>query len=133
MGSFYAVYTEYLEHYGVKGQKWGVRRDKLLNKKAKNSDRINKLNSKLDSKMTPRRKAKLAKMQYKYDKYQKRHLLLRTVITDAQVRKYQRRIARLSAPGDRLKMKISKLEYKNTKIQKRIDRIDKKIAMSELG
>lgn len=137
MGTFYLVETEYLEHHGVKGQKWGVRRDKLLSKQSKNTEKISKYQAKYDKKMAPKRKAKIAKAQYKYDKYTKRPIVVpflrNSKYRERKERYYKRRLARLNMPADKLNAKIAKLEYKNSKIQKRIDRIDKKIAMSELG
>lgn len=65
------IYDE-LYHHGVKGQKWGVRRDKYLARIARNQSKIAKLDKKLNTTGALKRKQRAAKAQAKLDKYERR-------------------------------------------------------------
>ena len=133
-----------LYHHGVKGQKWGVRRDKYLAKIAKNQSKIDTLNRKLSTTGAMKRKARAAKAQAKLDKYERRaakarrrlqqgkHLSGRQEKALMKAEKYRAKVARNSAKNDKWENKKARLEYKNAKLQKKVDRLNKKIAKEQL-
>lgn len=102
-----------LAHYGVKGQKWGIRRfqneDGSLT--AEGQQRLNKLNDHLkksDSKHT--------KYQQKYEKLASRHKF--TDLGIAKEKRMLRRSYKYKLRSERIRSKINKLmsDYGGTKI-----------------
>lgn len=134
-----------LYHHGVKGQKWGVRRDKYLARMARNQGKIDTLNKKLSTTGAMKRKARAAKAQAKVDKLERRaskarkrlaqgkHLSSRQEKAIMKSEKFKAKVARNSAKNDKWENKKAKLEYKNAKLQKKVDRLNKKIAKEQLN
>lgn len=133
-----------LYHHGVKGQKWGVRRDKYLAKMARNQAKINALDNKLHTTGALKRKQKAAKAQAKLDKVERKatkarrrlaagkHLSKGQTKAIMRAEKYRAKVARNSAKNDKWETGIAKLERKNAKLQKRVDRLNKKIAKENI-
>lgn len=134
-----------LYHHGVKGQKWGVRRDKYLARMARNQGKIDKLNRKLSTTGAMKRKQRAAKAQAKLDKYERRaakgrkRLAEGKSISDRQQKaiikaeKYKAQVAKNSQKNDKWEAGIAKLERKNARLQKRVDRLNKKIEKERLN
>lgn len=138
--------SEYeLYHHGVKGQKWGVRRDKYLARMSRNQAKIDKLDKKLHTSGAMKRKQRAAKAQAKLDKYEKRAAKGRKRLAEGKnisnrqqkaiikAEKFKAKVAKNSAKNDKWEAGIAKLERKNTKLQKRVDRLNKKIAKEQLN
>lgn len=133
-----------LYHHGVKGQKWGVRRDKYLARMARNQAKIDKLDRKLHTTGAMKRKQRAAKAQAKLDKYERRAAKARLRLAKGKnisgrqekaimkAEKYKAKVAKNSAKNDKWEAGIAKLERKNTKLQKKVDRLNKKIAKEQL-
>lgn len=133
-----------LYHHGVKGQKWGVRRDKYLARMARNQAKIDKLDRKLNTTGALRRKQKAAKAQAKLDKYERRAAKARLRLAKGKnisgrqekaimkAEKYKAKVAANSAKNDKWEMKKAGLERKNAKLQKKVDRLNKKISKEQL-
>lgn len=137
--------SEYeLYHHGVKGQKWGIRRDKYLARIAKNQGKIDKLNKKLSTTGAMKRKQRAAKAQAKLDKYERKAAKARLRLAKGKnisnrqqkaiikAEKYKAKVAKNSAKNDKWEASVAKLERKNTKLQKKVDRLNKKIAKEQL-
>ena len=134
-----------LYHHGVKGQKWGVRRDKYLAKMARNQAKINVLDKKLHTTGALKRKQKAAKAQAKLDKVERKatkarrrlaagkHLSKGQTKAIMRAEKYRAKVARNSAKNDKWETGIAKLERKNAKLQKRVDRLNKKIIKEQIN
>lgn len=138
--------SEYeLYHHGVKGQKWGVRRDKYLARIAKNQGKIDKLDRKLHTTGAMKRKQRAAKAQAKLDKYERkatkarRRLAAGKSLNKRQTKaimkaeKYKAQVAKNSQKNDKWESSIVKLERKNAKLQKRVDRLNKKIEKEKMN
>ena len=113
---------EYLQHHGVKGQKWGVRRYKNYNDRKRNdfknkmkkeivkrgeqNERLNKKSSKTMVKSTKTR-AKANKQQAKVLEG------LMNGTSPAKTQKYGKKLKKLNK-------KVIRLEKKNNKIQKKV-------------
>ncbi len=133
-----------LYHHGVKGQKWGVRRDKYLAKMAKNQGKIDRLNTKLHTTGALKRKEKAAKAQAKLDKYERkatkarRRLAAGKSLNNRQTKaimkaeRYKAKVAKNSVKNDKWETGIAKLERKNARMQKKVDRLNKKIASEKI-
>lgn len=133
-----------LYHHGVKGQKWGVRRDKYLARIARNQGKIAKLDKKLNTTGALKRKQRAAKAQAKLDKYERkaakarRRLAEGKSISDRQQKaiikaeKYKAKVAKNSQKNDKWESQKVRLERKNAKLQKKVDRLNKKIAKEQL-
>jgi hypothetical protein len=133
-----------LYHHGVKGQKWGVRRDKYLAKMARNQSKIDNLDRKLHTTGALKRKQRAAKAQVKVDKLERRaskarrrlaqgkHLSNRQEKAIMKSEKFKAKVARNSAKNDKWESGIAKLERKNAKLQKKVDRLNKKIAKENI-
>lgn len=133
-----------LYHHGVKGQKWGVRRDKYLAKMARNQAKIDKLDKKLHTTGALKRKQRAAKAQAKLDKYERRAAKARLRLAKGKnisnrqqkaiikAERYKAQVAKNSQKNDKWEAGIAKLERKNAKLQKRVDRLNKKIAKEQL-
>lgn len=133
-----------LYHHGVKGQKWGVRRDKYLAKMSRNQAKINKLDNKLHTTGALKRKQRAAKAQAKLDKYERRATKARRRLAAGKslnkrqtkalmkAEKFKAQVAKNSQKNDKWEAGIAKLERKNAKLQKKVDRLNKKIAKEQL-
>ena len=137
--------SEYeLYHHGVKGQKWGVRRDKYLARMARNNAKIEKNQQKLHTTGAMKRKERAAKAQAKLDRYERRaakgrkRLAQGKSISNRQQKaiikaeKYKAQVAKNSAKNDKYEQNIARLERKNARLQKRVDRLNKKIANEKM-
>lgn len=134
-----------LYHHGVKGQKWGVRRDKYLEKMARNQAKINKLDQKLRTTGAMKRRARAAKAQAKLDKYERRaakarlrlakgkHISGRQEKAIMKAEKYKAKVAANSAKNDKWEAKKASLERKNAKLQKKADKLNRKIQHERLS
>lgn len=135
-----------LYHHGVKGQKWGVRRDKYLARIAKNNERIAKREKYLSTVGAKKRDEKAAYWKRKADridrkgitrKAQRRLAVGKTLNRRQQValvrsQRAHAKIARYSEANDKQREKIAVLERKNARYQKKVDRLNKKIAKEQL-
>ena len=135
-----------LYHHGVKGQKWGVRRDKYLAKIAKNNQRIAKREKYLNTVGAKKRDEKAARWQMKADKIDRKAVTRRAKARLAVGKTLNRRqqaalvrsqrahakVARYSEANDRERARIATLERKNARYQKKVDRLNKKIAKEQL-
>lgn len=133
-----------LYHHGVKGQKWGVRRDKYLAKMSRNQAKIDKLDRKLNTTGALRRKQKAAKAQAKLDKYERRAAKARLRLAKGKsisgrqekaimkAEKYKAKVAANSAKNDKWEAKKANLVRKNAKLQKKVDRLTRKIEKEQL-
>lgn len=134
-----------LYHHGIKGQKWGVRRDKYLARMARNQSKIDKLDKKLHTTGAMKRKARAAKAQAKLDKYERKAAKARLRLAKGKnisrrqekaimkSEKYKAKVAANSAKNDKWESGIAKLEKKNTRLQKKVDRLNKKMANEQLN
>ena len=134
-----------LYHHGVKGQKWGVRRDKYLAKMARNNAKISDLDKKLHTTGALKRKQKAAKAQAKLDKYERKAAKGRKRLAEGKsisskqqkaivkAERYKAQVAKNSAKNDKWEAGIAKLEKKNARLQKKVDRLDKKMAKEKLN
>ncbi len=133
-----------LYHHGVKGQKWGVRRDKYLAKMSRNQAKINVLDKKLHTTGALKRKEKAAKAQAKLDKYERkatkarRRLAAGKSLNNRQTKaimkaeRFKAQVAKNSAKNDKWQTGIAKLERKNARLQKKVNKLNKKIAKEVL-
>ena len=133
-----------LYHHGVKGQKWGVRREKYLAKMARNQAKISTLDKKLHTTGALKRKERAAKAQAKLDRYERRATKARKRLAQGKnlskrqtkalmkAEKYRAKVAKNSKKNDKYELGIAKLERKNAKLQKKINRLDKKMAKEQL-
>lgn len=133
-----------LYHHGVKGQKWGVRRDKYLARMSRNQAKIDKLDRKLHTTGALKRKQRAAKAQAKLDKVERRatkarrrlaagkHLSNRQTKAIMRAEKYRAKVARNSQKNDKWEISKANLERKNAKLQKKVDRLNKKIAKEQI-
>ena len=135
-----------LYHHGVKGQKWGVRRDKYLAKMAKNKERIAKREKYLNTVGAKRREEKAAYWQVKADRIDSKRVTRRAKARLAVGKTLNRRqqvalvksqrahakVAKYSEANDKQRAKIAVLERKNARYQKKVDRLNKKIAKEKL-
>ena len=134
-----------LYHHGVKGQKWGVRRDKYLARMARNQGKIDKLDKKLHTTGAMKRKARAAKAQAKLDKYERRaakarlrlakgkHINRRQEKAIMKSEKFKAKVAANSAKNDKWEAGIAKLEKRNARLQKKVDRLSKKMAKEQMN
>ena len=134
-----------LYHHGVKGQKWGVRRDKYLARIARNQGKIAKLDKKLNTAGALKRKQRAAKAQAKLDKYERKAAKARKRLAEGKhisdrqqkaiikAEKYKTKVAKNSQKNDKWESQKASLERKNAKLQKKVDRLNKKIAKEQLN
>ncbi len=133
--------SEYeLYHHGVKGQKWGVRRDKYLAKMAKNNAKIAENQKLLNTVGARRRAERAAQYQRVADRYARKASKARMRLARGKsLNAFQQRalikseranakVAKYSKQNDKYESKIATLNHKNARLQRKVDRLNKKIA-----
>ena len=146
----------YLEHHGILGMKWGIRRyqpyslvprgsgkkgreigaaaryDSQINKAKrkiqKNNVKIAKSQSRLDSDKAKKRDEKAARLDYKISKHQS-NIAGKALYYDAHkavTDHLEAKKARIEKKNNKEKLNIEKLTNKNKKLEKKIETINKK-------
>ncbi len=140
---------KYIQHHGVKGMHWGVRKEERLagkiigaeNKVERNKARINKITTSYKgSKRAKRLEMKRAKYQMQKDRLAPKVNSIRAkmeaygknpgyferkkLIKDY---KLNTKIARIDRKQNLWKRKVDKLEYKNIKLEHKIEKYNKQL------
>lgn len=131
---YYVVPYDELYHYGVKGQRWGIRRtpEQLGHRIKKLEKKNRKLNEKSIKKTTKGAKyeAKASKLRYKGMKKESKATSERQY---RKARKYQFKAAKLDMKGNKFKLKAAKAQAKMYKNDRLISQLENTITAIDKG
>lgn len=108
MGEYYALIpkSDTLEHHGVKGMKWGVRKDRYTRKRDKILSKINRINSKNNRNLRAAARIRKDAIDLKKNGFSKSGTEVMKVAND----QYKKGIAKRNKRVEKLKGKLNKLE-----------------------
>ena len=106
--------NEYLEHHGVVGMKWGIRKANYSTVRSVGASKLQKLENK-QAKAT-KIKTKAAKYNYKSAKHDYKNMKRKAKGKPEKITKAQLKASKLTMKANKIDMQINKLDRKVTKL-----------------